>query len=151
MSKLTIKLVPPQKKSTKKKNQERKSKGLVSQQPMPFITLEELIKQLTDEYVQKQRTPVMLDEFMSEGWRTRIPRNDDDDEDHSPIIIEGELMQSQTQIMIRNPPILPKRKRTFASLFNQNTCSLCFLLFLSVQSTINNQLFQEPYQGGVSP
>lgn len=118
---------------------------------MPFITLEELIKQLTDEYVQKQRTPVMLDEFMSEGWRTRIPRNDDDDEDHSPIIIEGELMQSQTQIMIRNPPILPKRKRTFASLFNQNTCSLCFLLFLSVQSTINNQLFQEPYQGGVSP
>lgn len=55
---------------------------------MPFITLEELIKQLTDEYVQKQRTPVMLDEFMSEGWRTRIPRNDDDDEDHSPIIIE---------------------------------------------------------------
>lgn len=85
MSKLTIKLVPPQKKSTKKKNQERKSKGLVSQ---PFITLEELIKQLTDEYVQKQRTPVMLDEFMSEGWRTRIPRNDDDDEDHSPIIIE---------------------------------------------------------------
>lgn len=88
MSKLSIKLVPPQKKSTKKKNKERKSKGLVSQQPMPFITLEELIKQLTDEYVQKQRTPVMLDEFMSEGWRTRIPRNDDDDEDHSPIIIE---------------------------------------------------------------
>ena len=30
----------------------------------------------------------MLDEFMSEGWRTRIPRNDDDDEDHRPIIIE---------------------------------------------------------------
>lgn len=55
---------------------------------MPFITLEELIKELTDEYVQKQRTPGMLDEFMSEGWRTRIPRNDDDDEDHRPIIIE---------------------------------------------------------------
>lgn len=72
----------------RKRKLKKKSKGSVSQQPMPFITLEELIKQLTDEYVQKQRTPVMLDEFMSEGWRTRIPRNDDDDEDHRPIIIE---------------------------------------------------------------
>lgn len=66
---------------------------------MPFITLEELIKELTDEYVQKQRTPGMLDEFMSEGWRTRIPRNDDDDEDHRPASFRHSCTQTEQQTL----------------------------------------------------
>lgn len=47
---------------------------------------------------------------MPEGWRTRIPRNNDDDEDHRPIIIEfcGRI---DAQILMRKAPILPKRKR----------------------------------------
>ena len=36
---------------------------------------------------------------------------------------------------------------TLFSLIKIHPCSLCFLLFLSIQSTRNNQLFEEPYPG----
>lgn len=55
----------------------------------------------------------LLDEFMSEGWRTRIPRNDDDDEDHRPILIEfcGRIDAVTDSDSDEETPILPKRKR----------------------------------------
>lgn len=72
---------------------------------MPFITLEELIKELRDEYVKKhtcnaRRVYVRRMASLVMMMTVRFS-----------LSYVGELMQSQTLIMMRKPPILPKRKR----------------------------------------
>lgn len=81
-----------------------KYKGLVSPQPMPFITLSELIKELRLEYVQKQTSNarrVSVRRIASLVMMMTV---------RFSLSSVGELMQSQTLIMMRKRPILPKIK-----------------------------------------
>lgn len=54
-----------------------------------------------------------LDNFMSKGWKTKIPCNDNDDEDHRPILIElcGKIDVVIDSNSDEETSILPKRKR----------------------------------------